>query len=260
MGLFGNNNPAKRVEKSVKLVKDPTGAPAVSISKVSSSGGVSLVKGMEAAGKALQKHSMAGVRAQAVCVLDYSGSMGRDYQSGAVQQLVERFLSFALQIDADGEVPVIPFASKRLDTVNVGLDNYQGVVQREIMNRYSMGSTNLAAALEEVKRLAKDTDAPLFVGIVTDGNPDDSWDGYKDTTRIVCELANYPVFIKFLALRDVPYLQKLDDLGDDKRLLDNVDTKTFRDLNVTDEVFYEAMADEWAGWVELATKAGILTN
>jgi hypothetical protein len=257
MGLFGSNTPQKRVEKSVKLVKDTAGTPAFSVSKVSSP---MLIKKTNAAGDALAKKGMRGVRAQALCVLDYSGSMDRDYQSGAVQDLVERFLAFAFQIDADGEVPIIPFESKRLDTITVNAENYEGVVQRELLAKHGMGSTNLAAALEEVKKIAQKTEEPLFVGVVTDGNPDDVWDGYKKTTALVCELANYPVFIKFLALRDVPYLQKLDDLGDDKRLLDNVDTKTFANLNVSDEVFYEAMADEWDSWVKLATNAGILTS
>ena len=36
-----------------------------------------------------------------------------------------------------------------------------------------MGSTDLAAALREVRNLAEKTDAPLFVAVVTDGEPND---------------------------------------------------------------------------------------
>ncbi len=251
---FGNSAPEKKVMKSVKLVKQ-TGS-AVSLEKVEQAGGIDLRKKTEAAGTALSMKGLAGIRAQAVVVLDYSGSMGGDYQSGAVQTLTERFLGFAMQIDADGEVPIIPFASRRLPTVNVGLDNYQGVINRELVNKQSMRSTNLSEALEEVKRLAKKTNDPMFVAVVTDGNPD-----YEAaTTKIVCELANYPVFIKFLALYNVPYLQELDDLDNSHRLLDNVDTKTFSSLDISDTQFANAMADEWDSWITAALAAGILTN
>ncbi len=98
---FGNSAPEKKVMKSVKLVKQ-TGS-AVSLEKVEQAGGIDLRKKTEAAGTALSMKGLAGIRAQAVVVLDYSGSMGGDYQSGAVQTLTERFLGFAMQIDADGE-------------------------------------------------------------------------------------------------------------------------------------------------------------
>jgi hypothetical protein len=257
--MFGLSNRSqntveKKVMKTVKLVRE-TGS-AVLMDKVEQKGGSILRQKSEAAGAALAKKGLHGIRAEALCVLDYSGSMHGDYSSGAVQQLTERFLAFALQIDGDGTIPVIPFASRRLPTVDVTLDNFQGVVEREIVRKHGMGSTNLSHALEEVLSIARTTDSPLFVGIVTDGSPDSR----EDTTRLVCELANYPVFIKFMALGSVPYLQDLDDLDDSKRLLDNVDTKTFTNLNMSDSEFADAMADEWDSWVKLATQAGILTN
>jgi hypothetical protein len=249
--MFGLGNNSHRVQRSVKLTTES--GPAVSLEKIPH---VDLRKKSEAAGTALAGVGLAGIRAQAVCVLDYSGSMYGDYSNGQVQELTERFLGFALQIDADGEIPIIPFESRRLPTIDINVSNYQGVINRELVNKYGMGSTNLADALEEVKRLAQTTDAPLFVGVVTDGNPDSE----SDTTRVVCELASYPVFIKFLALRDVPYLDRLDNLGNDKRLLDNVNTQTFRSLTMTDAEFANAMAEEWSDWIKLATQAGILTN
>jgi len=239
----------KKVKKSVKLVRE-SGPAVANVSNTI------LKQKFEAAGAALQAKGMQGIRAQAVCVLDFSGSMSGDYLSGEVQTLTERFLAFALQIDADGEIPVIPFESRRLPTINVNQNNFQGVIQRELLDKHYMGSTNLAHALEEVRNIARTTDAPLFVGVVTDGNPD----SISETTKIVCDLANYPVFIKFMALRDVPYLRELDDLDNTKRLLDNVDTKTFTSLNMTDGQFALAMAEEWDSWISAAQQAGILTN
>lgn len=253
--MFGfNNGTSKKAARTLQLVKG-TGS-AVDLAKVEQHGGIDLRKKTEAAGVALSKRGMAGIRAQVVMLLDYSGSMHMDYGNGNVQKLVERFLGFGLQVDADGSIPVIPFASRVLPTVDVSLENYKNIVQREIISKHSMGSTNLSDALKELKKLAETTDAPIFCGIVTDGSPDDR----DETTKLVCELANYPVFLKFLALYDVPYLSQLDDLGDDKRLLDNVDAKFFKRLDQSDEEFADMMADEWDGWVQLATNKGVLTQ
>jgi hypothetical protein len=121
-----------------------------------------------------------------------------------------------------------------------------------------MGSTNLAAALQAVRAAAESTTSPIFCIVVTDGEPDDR----AATTRIVCDLARYPVFLKFLALKPVAYLAELDDLDPSKRLLDNVDAKpSTHELNLlscTDMQFADAMADEWDSWIAAATKAGVL--
>lgn len=248
---------AHTAARTVKLVKDVSAQPAVSLSKVETQGGISLKKKAEAVGISLTKANMAGIRAQVVVVLDHSGSMRYDYENGKVQDLTERFLAFGLNVDLDGEVPVIPFDDRVKNIVNVNLSNYKNVVQDKIFNLREMGSTNLTAALEEVRSLAKKTDAPLFVAIVTDGEPNN-----RDTAReIVKDLARYPVFIKFLAVRPVSFLQELDDLPATERLLDNVDTKSYSDLSsVSDEQFADDMVDEWNSWVAAATAAGILTD
>lgn len=242
--------------RTIHLTKDPTGGSAINLSKVRDAGHIDLAKRADKAGLALSKRGLAGIRAQAVLVLDHSGSMYNDYANGKVQTLVERVLGFALQIDVDGTAPVIPFDSHVWPTVDVTVNNYSGIVDQKIWKQDRMGSTDLAKALAVVREMAKTTNEPIFCAVVTDGSPDSK----AATTAIVCELAGYPVFLKFLAIRDVPYLQELDDLGDDRRLLDNVDAKFFNDpASVSDLEFADAMADEWDGWVAAATKAGVLT-
>ena len=258
MGIFSrkrddapDNNAPKH---TVRLTKGA--GSAINLEKVREGGHIDLAKRADKAGIALSKIGLAGIRAQAVLVLDHSGSMHKDYANGKVQTLVERVLGFALQIDVDGTVPVLPFDSYVHDTVDVTLDNYQGVVDREIWQS-RMGTTDLASALVAVREMAKTTDEPIFCAIVTDGSPDDR----AATTRLVCELASYPVFLKFLAIRDVPYLNELDTLDDPKkRLLDNVNAQSFEDpASVSDLEFANAMAEEWDSWVSLATKAGVLS-
>lgn len=248
----------------ISLVKDPSGAPAVDLTKLRDTH-PSLVKRAEKAGISLSKRGLDGIRAQAVVILDHSGSMLDDYANGTVQTLVERALGFALQIDADGTVPVIPFDYGVRPAVDVTVSNYAGVVDRDIWQRYDMGSTNLAAALTALMDMATKADAPIFAIVICDGSPDSK----EATTKVVCELAGYPVFLKFLAIKPVDYLQDLDDLPSGKggvfrrggsRLLDNVDAKFIPDpAGMSDLAFADAMTDEWDSWIEAATAAGVLS-
>lgn len=259
MSLFSRKSeptPTSGPARTINLTKDATGSSAINLSKVREAGHIDLAKRADKAGIALSKRGLAGIRAQAVLVLDHSGSMHADYSNGKVQTLVERVLGFALQIDVDGTVPVIPFDSVLHPTVDVTVENYRGVVDNQIWQPRQMGSTDLAKALVAVRELAKTTDEPIFCVVITDGNPDSQ----SAATRVVVELAGYPVFVKFLAIRDVPYLNDLDDMNPDLRLVDNVDAKSFSDpASVSDMEFADAMADEWDSWVAAATKAGVLS-
>lgn len=267
MGLFDSlnnaiNNAAPRtpidrsVAKSVPLVKDANGAAATNLQTIEDNGGLTLRKKTEAVAVSLRKRDMSGIRAQVMVILDHSGSMSNDYRSGKVQDLVDRFLAFGLTVDVDGTIPVVPFDSRVKRTVNVNMGNYQGVVEREIFDYYNMGGTNLTAALEVVRDEAKKTDTPLFVAVVTDGEPNDP----RSAREIVKDLSRYPVFIKFLAVQDVRFLEELDDMSNEERLLDNVDTKAYKNGTITDKQFAEDMADEWNTWVSAALAAGVLTQ
>lgn len=256
--MFGRNKTTQiRPARTVPLIRDATGAPAVDLTKVREAGHVDLTKRAEKAGLALSRAGLAGIRAEVVMLIDHSGSMYEDYASGAVQTLAERALGFGLQVDADGAVPVIAFCSQVWPAVPVTVDNYAGVVDREIWHRGRMGSTDLAAGLRCVRQLAETTEAPLYLLVVTDGSPDDR----AAATREIIELARYPVFVKILATTGSAwsYLQSLDDMDPWARLVDNVDAKNMIDpAGMTDLAFAEALVDEWDTWVRAATAAGIL--
>lgn len=249
---------------TISLVKDPSGAPAVDLTQLRDTH-PSLVKRAEKAGISLSKRGLDGIRAQAVMLLDHSGSMYSDYQDGTVQTLVERALGFALQIDADGTVPVIPFDSRVWPAVDVTVDNYAGIVDRDLWRPGQMGGTVMAEPLRALGKIADASDLPVFGIVVGDGSPQDR----DATTRVVCDLASKPLFIKFLAVRPVDYLQELDDLPSGKgglfrrggaRLLDNVDAKFIPDpAAMADLAFADAMTDEWDTWIKAATAEGVLS-
>ncbi|MFD6400737.1 VWA domain-containing protein [Nocardia sp. NPDC060249] len=244
-------NDINAAARTVTLVKGS--GPAVSRTRVESAG-VDLAKKFDKAGISLSKAGLDGIRAEAVMILDHSGSMGPGYRGGMVQTLVDRALAFALQIDVDGKIPVIPFDSKVWPTVEVDLNNFRDVVNRSIFRPQQMGGTYLARALQVVLDMAKTTTAPIYLMIVTDDDPSDR----DQVTHLLQELKRYPVFVKVLTLVPAPYWDRMDDL-EVPGLIDNLDAKQILDpAGITDLAFADAMVDEWHTWVHDANAAGIL--
>ncbi|MFD3594361.1 VWA domain-containing protein [Nocardia sp. NPDC058640] len=259
MGLFTRNTTTADLAieihaaaRTVTLVKG--NGPAVARDYVQTAGGVDLAKKFDKAGISLSKAGLDGIRAEGVMILDHSGSMHSGYQSGMVQTLVDRALAFALQIDVDGRIPVIPFDSKVWPTVEVDLNNFRDVVNRSIFRPQQMGATYLARALQVVLDMAKTTTAPIYLMIVTDDDPSDR----DQVTQLLQELKRYPVFVKVLSLVKAPYWSKMDKLVVPS-LIDNLDAKqVLNPASVTDLAFADIMVDEWKTWVHNANAAGIL--
>lgn len=247
--------------RSVPLVR--SAEPKLSLRKAQAGGHVDLVKKAEVTGAALERRGLGGITADVVAVLDYSGSMRSAYSSGAVQTITERALALGLQVDPDGQVPVILFGSDAEQATTATLENYQGVVDREVRrdrhgNARPMGTTNLTAALRMVLAMAKKAPAPLFVFVVTDGRPDDA----RSAEAVLAELSHYPVFVKILATtaNAWSWLEMLDDALPG-RLIDGIDAKFIGDpAGMPDLPFAEALADEWDSWTSAALGAGILTG
>lgn len=240
----------------------PTGGPLntvtlvrssakLSLTKARTAGAVDLVKKSEAAGAALARRGLDGIVADVVAVLDYSAS------DGTVQAITERALALGLQVDPDGQVPVITFGSSAAHVATATVDNYRGIVDREVA-RGSMGSTNLTAALDILVQLGQKATSPIFAFIVTDGTPDDR----RSAEAALVQLSRLPVFVKILATTASAWawLEMLDDALPG-RLIDGIDAKFIGDpAGMADLPFAEAMADEWDSWTSAALGAGILTG
>ncbi len=205
--------------RTINLVKDPAGAPAVNLTKVREAGHVDLVKRAEKAGISLSKRNLSGLRGAVRLYVDHSGSMewtgAEDYSNGNVQRLVERALGYAFQLDSDGKIPVIAFDHKLWPEVVVDQSNYQGIVEARIWHPDQMGGTLFVPVLKDLRHEAKTTREPIFAIIVTDGSPTD----HKEATPLIIDLARYPVQIKFLAIRDRHLGPRRDRQRDPVRLI-----------------------------------------
>ena len=251
MGIFNRRSTSHVPRRTVPLIREA--GPATDRVSLEKAAGVSLLKRFDKAGLALSQRGLVGVRAQAVMLLDHSASMSHDYQDGTVQALVERALGFALQVDADGKVPIIRFDSRVHPEIVVDVTNYQAIVAQGLYEPRKMGSTDLAGGLREIRKIAAQTDLPMFVIVVTDGEPNDP----AAATAEVTALAELPVFLKFLAIRPVSYLKQLDDM--DGRLVDNANAQAIDPRTMSDLDFADAMVDEFDEWLTAAQGVGLLS-
>lgn len=236
----------------------------------------------------LEKRNIFGTRAKVALVMDYSGSMSREYSSGRVQRLTERVLALATQLDDDGNIDFFVFDTSAAHLGEVPLDNYVGAVDRLVSNR-RMGTTDYAAAFRsvrdhfgfpvptrktsekkglfgrkkqvegaiEVSKPAGQSPAaePVFAIFLTDGAPNSK----PAAVEALIEVSTAPIFWKFLSIgrESFDFLQQLDDL--DTRLLDNADYKPIGSIDsISDEDLIDALLDEYDTYVAEAKQHGLL--
>ncbi|MFE5290109.1 VWA domain-containing protein [Nocardia sp. NPDC056611] len=260
MSIFTRNKPQSTASLAAEVAAAPRSViltkghgPATDRSQVAAAG-VDLAKKFDKAGISLSKAGLDGIRAEAVSILDHSFSMRGGYRSGMVQTLMDRALAFALQIDGDGKIPVLPFDSILWPTVEVTLSNYTDIVNQQIYRPNHMGGTYLAPALRAVLDMAQTANSPLYVVIVTDDDPSD----LAEVVALLKKLKRYPVFIKVLTLVPAPFWDEMDDINI-PGLIDNLDAKRVVDpAGMSDLDFADVMVDEWRTWIAAATAAGIL--
>jgi len=256
---------------------------------------VSLVKKANAAAAALAGVKLSGLLCEVILLMDTSASMnwaGREYyiarkgQRAPIYQLLERVLGWALNVDANGTVPVIRYGGRVADPVDITADNY---LQAEQLLQPIWGGTPMTEAFQKAMALAAKNDKMTIIFNLTDGDPNSK----PSMDNAVIGSSTGPVMLKNLALNEVPYLEELDDMpslweirkdandkpvldGDEmiildkntstdhqtapRRFIDNVDSKSVDPFNDTDEVFAAKMTDEIGTLLEVWGRTGILTG
>lgn len=220
-----------------------------------------LVDLVQTARVSLEKKALTAQRAAVYLVLDRSGSMRPFYRSGAVQRLAEQTLSLAVNLDDDGEVPVV-FFSTGIDGVHTfALDNYLGRIDLLHRSMGALGRTNYHLAMQRViehYRASGATD-PALVIFQTDGAPTSR----RDTEQLLCRAATLPIFWQFIGFGSdrFDFLRKLDELPvPARRAVDNAGFFAAGDnpLGIPDQVLYEQLLAEFPGWLSAARAAGIV--
>ena len=154
----------------------------------------------------------------------------------------------------------------------VNADNYRSFAT-DVQNAPGIwGTTSYGEAMRllraEAKREADFGRVPVYVIFVTDGGTENR----SLAESQIKEAASEGIFWKFMAIGPMPkagarstralprgfdFLAYLDDMPG--RVVDNADFFAVADPDEpSDAAFFDLMAQEYAGWLDAATKAGVL--
>jgi hypothetical protein len=218
------------------------------------------------AGRSIRRRNLGGLQMDIEVVLDRSGSMEDEYQSGLVQRVLDRCYALCAELDPDGQMPVTLFHNSAKQLSELTAQNVDNYVQTHI-SREPYGGTSYAPPLEQILRRrrceksflgkVKPAQRPVMVLLITDGVNDDA----HATARVMQELSKEaPVFVKFIGLdtgANVRFttLERLDDMSG--RSFDNADF--FRwDSSLNDDGLYDALLNEVASAMNGMKKVGLL--
>lgn len=199
----------------------------------------------------LTKHNLnPDTKARVAFVIDISGSMRTAYNRGYVQEIVEKIFPIAINFDDNEEMDVWIFEDgfRRMPAMNK--DNYYGYVQREILDKNCrFGGTSYAPVLNDIAKYYLEEHpepSPVYVIFITDGDNFDK----TETTKVVKELSNYPIFLQFVGVGGAGfnYLEQLDDMSG--RYVDNADffEATYDDFS-TENNLYQKLLQEYPDWL-----------
>jgi uncharacterized protein with von Willebrand factor type A (vWA) domain len=188
------------------------------------------------------------IKARVNLVIDVSGSMSGRFKNGNVQDIVERIYPVASVFDDDKELDVYIFNNSFSRLTPVTIDNYEGYVQKRIIDTGSIGGgTNYNPVISDIVKENKGTDVPVYNIFITDG---DNWDK-SETTKTMIKSSNEKIFWQFVGIGydSFDYLQKLDDLT--KRVNDNADFFSVNEISdLTDEELYSKLLNEFPSFLK----------
>ncbi|MBD2603099.1 VWA domain-containing protein [Scytonema hofmannii FACHB-248] len=220
----------------------------------------------------LKKKGIDNTVARVALVLDISGSMSNQYNSGAVQAFIERIVPVASRLDNDGKLDVWFFGSTFKRTKSIQETNVDGYIQKEcgemkrallvlkmpsLMLELGGGNNESPVIRDVIKKYTKEEPSkePTFIVFLSDGGVTDE-EGIK---KAVVDAAKYPIFWQFVGLAGSSYgiLKRLDTMNG--RIVDNADFFHVDDLGkITDEQLYERLLNEFPSWIKKARAKGIL--
>ncbi|NGO80448.1 VWA domain-containing protein [Streptomyces sp. YC504] len=211
--LVAETQPEPVAEPEPALELTVVGKPAHTLARVKSRA-PGLVAAYKAAGAALKKQELTGVRADVYLVLDRSGSMRPYFKDGSAQNLAEQVLALAAHTDETATVNVVFFSTELDGTGTLTLDEHEGRIDELHAGLGRMGRTNYDRAIAEIVALhekADHPDRPALVIFQTDGAPESR----TAATQALKDAAEHSIFWQFVAFGETEskafdYLRKLE--------------------------------------------------
>lgn len=193
-------------------------------------------------------------------VTDVSGSAKQLYNSGIMQETMDRLLAVATKFDDDGQMDIWSFHSgfNRLETADS--NDYGTYIKNKLLPKASLWGGTLYApvmddvikfyfkdeqevtstggflgmfAKKEVKTVVKqDKKTPALCLFLTDGSNSDR----DQTMRVLNDAVNYPVYWMMVGVGPSSYFNFIEEVADK---LPNVGFVNLESLDISDEQLYE---------------------
>jgi hypothetical protein len=192
--------------------------------------------------------------------------MHQQYVKGRVQEVIERLLPLAVHFDDDGSLECWAFGEKTTQLSSVTLTNIQGYVEKtdagwkkwKVGARYNEEAVAIKAVIDFYKKNAV-KGIPVYILFISDGGIGSA--NSRKIQELITDAAKLPIFWQFVGVGGSNYgiLEKLDDLSG--RVVDNCNFFALDDLHdVSEEVLYDRLLDEFPQWLLDVKRLGILTN
>lgn len=246
----------------------------------------------------LARHALSGHRAKVALIMDWSGSMRQLYETGDIQELVNRFAALAHRFDDDGQIDLFAYhsAGNYIGQFSA-LDCAEGCVSMEDRIRAVMGGfggTNYAEGIKAFRKQAfgnsntrsapKNEELPWYVGFITDGQDQGS---IRECVAQFQSLSFEPAFVQCIALgadydsregaknggffssvfgsrnsagvpNEFEFLARLDS-NVPNRYLDNANFfATSYPAHLADKEFFDRMMGEYPAWLRNAKNKGLV--
>ncbi|MFJ2684585.1 VWA domain-containing protein [Pseudomonas sp. NPDC087342] len=209
----------------------------------------------------LEKAKLTDVKARVGLVLDASGSMNNQYQTGRVQEVVNRLLPLALHFDDDGTLDCWAFGAETLQLSAVTLANHKDFINTDshgwkdwkIGARYNDEPKAIKKVIDFYKQ-SRDT-SPIYILFISDGGVSAS----GAIKKLMIEAAKLPIFWQFVGIGGHNYgiLEKLDTMTG--RVVDNCGFFALDDLHdISEEQLYDKLMEEFPQWLKDAKAKGIV--
>lgn len=134
--------------------------------------------------------------ARVALVLDISLSMSELYRHGKVNELVKRAMALGLQFDDNGGIDVFAFGVKAYEMGEYGMSNYKDCVSDTLQAHPLENGTRYAEALALLSKNYADSDLPVYVMFITDGDTE----AKEKVTSQLIKMSKMPVFLQFMGL------------------------------------------------------------
>lgn len=197
--------------------------------------------------------------------LDKSGSAQSFYERGQFNELVDRLLPVAANMDDDGTIDTWLFHNRSFEVEPATPKNYGSYITNVIMkgkHRNDWGGTSYAPVIKDIhhhyfgteekkgffgfgggKKPVTADNTPALVFFITDGANDDK----SATRQLLDSIKDEPVYWMTVGIGPEHSFGFLREIAD---TYDNVGFISFKDLDMSDEKLYDSILNgELAEWI-----------